>query len=617
MRSRISLKAIVFICILGCFAAVSWFWKAAAEIQDLGQIPAWLKLLHYKKRSIGGFRSEVKSADFFLSPRGKQDPEAELAATIAIFESHGRIGPHHELAACVFPARFDFLSRSMPGHFPPESCPEFDSWRNRLNADSVTLVFSSYYQGAPASMFGHTFLRLNRTKLESVLDTSLDYSAFTDGDSILIQAPLGLVGYYRGDFSMLPYYIKIKEYNNAENRDLFEYNLNFDHQDVQRLLAHLWEMQNAHMHYYFFTRNCSYEILALLEAAKPEWQLRKKFRLQVIPIDTVRAVVSQPGALRDAHYRPSLKRRLHAKWLGLSRSSRADYFEIIKGGKSPSAITDPLLAESLGLHYAIRQIEKHGTLPPAEAQTFHAVNLRRSQLESLDDSAYQPKILPRPDLAHGTLRWSLGAGVWSHGLYWQPEARPALHELVERDAGYTPDSTLEAFKLRMRFYQDTGHASINEAELLHILALSPIDALERRISYDISMGLYNPPDAGCEQCLAGNFRFGVGGAVDVGGHEHFTVFAMSDVQVDSGNLYEHGFRFGPGLRVGSVLRKFDRYKAVLDAGWNHFLNENSKVNLWSSQLTQSYSWSAKTETHFKAQWIGGQFEATLMQHFYF
>ena len=40
--------------------------------------------------------------------------------------------------------------------------------------------------------------------------------------------------------------------------------------EIDFLLMHLWELREAEAPYYFFTRNCSYELLRLLEVAVPE-----------------------------------------------------------------------------------------------------------------------------------------------------------------------------------------------------------------------------------------------------------------------------------------------------------------------------------------------------------
>ena len=51
---------------------------------------------------------------------------------------------------------------------------------------------------------------------------------------------------------MLPYYEKIKEYSNLENRDIWEYSLEFTPDEVERMLLHLWELKDIYTDYYFF-----------------------------------------------------------------------------------------------------------------------------------------------------------------------------------------------------------------------------------------------------------------------------------------------------------------------------------------------------------------------------
>ncbi|NIQ08604.1 MAG: DUF4105 domain-containing protein, partial [Gammaproteobacteria bacterium] len=49
----------------------------------LHQDPYWLKLVHYKPAMFGGYRSEVLTRNFFNSPAGPANPQAELSATLA------------------------------------------------------------------------------------------------------------------------------------------------------------------------------------------------------------------------------------------------------------------------------------------------------------------------------------------------------------------------------------------------------------------------------------------------------------------------------------------------------------------------------------------------------
>ena len=77
----------------------------------------------------------------------------------------------------------------------------------------------------------------------------------------------GLIGGYPGTFSVLPYYIKVREYSNLENRDLWEYELNLSPEEIEIFVDHLWELGSTYFAYYYLSENCSYHVLGLLEAS--------------------------------------------------------------------------------------------------------------------------------------------------------------------------------------------------------------------------------------------------------------------------------------------------------------------------------------------------------------
>ena len=73
---------VVFLCFLisSFIAAIAFGDSFLTESQqeELARHPVWLKLLHFDtKRNT----SEILSDDFFLSPQGHHDPQAELLAT--------------------------------------------------------------------------------------------------------------------------------------------------------------------------------------------------------------------------------------------------------------------------------------------------------------------------------------------------------------------------------------------------------------------------------------------------------------------------------------------------------------------------------------------------------
>lgn len=187
----------------------------------------WLKLLHFQDGA-----SLADGEKFFLSPDGKKNPEAELLATIEAFKDPKKtVGWFNYHPQCVFKERYEFLkSQHLLDGVPAVACPMLDEWKAGLNADSITLIFSSSYPNNPSSLFGHTLLRLNQVgKKNDLLDYAVAFSAMPEKEDLgLIFAFKGFFGGYKGLFEVTKYYTKVNEYNNGESRDLIEYNLKND-----------------------------------------------------------------------------------------------------------------------------------------------------------------------------------------------------------------------------------------------------------------------------------------------------------------------------------------------------------------------------------------------------
>ena len=188
------------------------------------------------------------------------------------------------------------------------ACERFDRWFADFEAQSITLIFPSAFLNNPASMFGHTLLRVDQkgqTEQTRILAYTINYAATC---LLTPEWPIRSVEFSAGtaDTSRrYPYYLKVQEYRDIENRDIWEYRLNFTEAQVRRLLMHAWELGNASFDYFFFKENCSYHLLALLDYADPTLHLTDEFLFWTVPADTVRLIASKPGLVSDIAYRPS------------------------------------------------------------------------------------------------------------------------------------------------------------------------------------------------------------------------------------------------------------------------------------------------------------------------
>ena len=131
----------------------------------LSDAPQWRRLLHYQDSWFRrGAASGADTQRFFLAADGRNDPQAELEATLASFFSQAPTGATQEPAQCAFIARHHWLAGALdfdPARLPPQPCPRFDAWYAELDPSGVTFVFPEAFLNNPSSMFGHTLLRLD------------------------------------------------------------------------------------------------------------------------------------------------------------------------------------------------------------------------------------------------------------------------------------------------------------------------------------------------------------------------------------------------------------------------------------------------------------------------
>ena len=130
-----------------------------ARAMGVAQSVAWQRLLHYRPTGWGGWVSEIDGKEFFLAPGGKEDPEAELVATLRAFQAPILPGREDSHALCRFPARRQLLDEALTFeqslHAP--TCPALAGYQAAVDPTGAAIVYASNYLANPASAFGHTF----------------------------------------------------------------------------------------------------------------------------------------------------------------------------------------------------------------------------------------------------------------------------------------------------------------------------------------------------------------------------------------------------------------------------------------------------------------------------
>lgn len=478
-----------------------------ARSQTLWNEPTWKKLLHYKKNLWGGYTSQVDGADFFNSATGKNNPQAEMEATLARFFSAAAVAPTKLPPQCRFIARYQWLKQKLGfdvSRMPGDTCVPFEELRTALRPETITIIFPSAHPNSPSSMFGHTFARIDRqgqVRETRMLDFTINYAAQVDSQSTMAYAIKGLTGGFEGRFNVLPYHLKLREYAQMENRDLWEYRLNLTPQQVEMILQHAYELIPTYFDYYFFTENCAYHLLSLLEVALPDIDLTKEFTGWTIPVDTLKLLDQKYGMVASITFHPSHKAVIQSRRAALSAEENRLATQAYQQGTA--SIDTPLhmllperQAAVLDLAFDYLRYQKTGSAT-AIGSDLTAVErsmlLTRSQIKVRSDPPLIPQPATHPDQGHETSRFTLAAGTANTSSFAQLGWRAAYHDLLDPSPGYAWNSKLDFFNAELRYYEDTQALEVHKFTVIDIVSLEPRDDFFKHISWNATLGWKNRP----------------------------------------------------------------------------------------------------------------------------
>ena len=571
----------------------------------------WHLLLHYRENLFGGHTSEQDDPGFFMSPDGKTDPQAELDATLKQFFSDELVGRSKQPAQCAFIARYEWLRNQLrfdEARLPPMACERFERWVADFEAQSISLIFPSAFVNNPASMFGHTFLRIDQkgqTEQTNILAYTINFAADVPSGANWDYAIRGIFGGYSGYFSTIPYYLKVQEYRDIENRDIWEYRLNFTGHQVRRLLMHAWELGNASFDYFFFKENCSYHLLALLDYADPTLHLTGEFLLWTVPADTVRLIASKPGLVSGTAYRPSRSNVIRRKreYLPASERERAhrmtqDLGELTSSTFAQLDLTKQAFLLDLASDYLRYRSETTDSPLPEWKERNRAILTARSQLRIPSEEFKVAPFAKQPERGHKTSRAAVGAGWRNNDTFEEVTVRAGYHDLLDPEVGYTPDAQIEIASVSVRHYNRMDQTRIERATLANVLSLSPIDSVFQAPSWKVNVGMQTIKHNECRLCSNGVMNVGIGGAMESRLLKREVLFAFAEAEANYSRAYEEQHRIGGGGTVGMLAEVTDQWKIMATGTYLKYgLGEQSDDIRWfvGSRYTMSQNWALRLE----------------------
>lgn len=467
------------------------------RLDELSHHHYWHTLMHYRKAG-RGWKSEVVSENFFLSEHGKTDPVAEIKKNWELF-----FVKKDRDAITHFPARYRWLKKMIgtTGGYPEEQffSDEYRAYR-KASAEIVTvhLLFATDYLGRPESVYGHTLLLFETKDDRGLLGQSLNFAASARGASSFDYIFKGVFGGFPGVYHLSHYYEKVNLYTYAQSRDLWEYELEASPEDIAMLMDHLWELDHAELPYYFFSANCAYNILYLVDLLDTDESLVARCKPWVSPVDTIH-IVEEGGLIRQGgHYRPSVGARFRAAERGLGEKQRDRAFAIARGEYDiedlvyDTAFTEGEKSEILDLALVYYHYNSYPIADEREEyEAIHRQTVKLAAAKSrLPLTSVRKPLREDPLEGHPPLMMAFGCG-YSFGapvLYFK--LRPSYHSFSDPFYGYTRGGEI-VFPALSLFLEpgETVRVRLDELTIAAVTSIKPIIAGDAPISWRASAAI--------------------------------------------------------------------------------------------------------------------------------
>lgn len=532
--------------------------KEKLQLEMLHNDPRWLKLLHYKENVIGkSFTSIVDDKTFFLSSSGKVSPQKELYETVKLFI---HFDSSKDERVCQFPARLKFLieknilAQSYDTKF---KCDEYRQWRQENITEKIWLVFPSAYLNSPSSMFGHTFLRLDPFKQQSkLLSKAVNYAANTEEtDTGMLYAIKGLFGGFPGYYSMTAYHEKVKTYNRIENRDIWEYRLDLEQDDIDWILRHLWELDKIKSDYFFTTQNCSYQLLSLLDVVRPTENFTASFEVFAIPLDTIR-ILEKKSMIVEQRFRPSQSSEFNQALKMLTEQEKR-LVKRLKVDTLDELASDldvlDIPRKALVLNTAYKFSRLH---PKVRKDKNKSMSLLRARSElglikaTVNDfEKDSSKSVVSPTQGHNTRRLSIAVGELNDQVSARIAYKFNYHSISDPLLGYAKESHINFFNIEAQL--QSGNHHLEKLDIIDIRSLSSSNQFIRRRAWQVKTGLERKlVSTGSDKLIPDlNFGFGYVHAIN-----ELKLYGLVGLNAEYHKEYEKNLQIAPRLDLGGFAQ---------------------------------------------------------------
>ena len=591
--------------------------QKAASLR-LHERPEWLKLMHYARYPISksGYKSAVHSNEFFLSQKGRFRPEEELitniqaaAASVARLSAKSFTGDTNQEIACRFPARLRWLQKALNWDFDSNiflKCSRYQQFIFRGGIKSISVIFATGFLGNPASYFGHPLIKFNLgSDTGNLLDVSLNFGALTpDQENPFLYVSKGLLGGYDAAFSHIQFFFHHHNYAETELRDLWEYELDMNKEEVHLIVDHAYEMLGMKITYYFLWDNCASRMAELLEFVF-DTPLLPAYAPYAIPntlFDRLAHGKRSDGRpfVRRIEHVPSRETRMSEMYLALKPEHRKLVKKIIADKKQLTSEEYLALNESeksdvlemLLEYYGFRTVQDKSDTEIAERKRSIVQERLKLPARTTNSIPTSSDLIP-PHQAQRAFLTRVSGVLGERGrAFTELTIRPALYDYMSPEAARPKNSALSVAETVVRLEEDK--AELRKLELFSVgtLNASRVDLPgTSSFAWKAEVGLKSR-DLSCESCLIAGADVGVGHAWSLTKKLSAYILLTGQAQTDEDNY--GNLALAP--IAGGFAEVNSNWKMHLSAGRQKFFDglrsEHTLIEI-ENRFARSRTWDVR------------------------
>lgn len=584
----------------------------------LWEHPRWLRLLHMN--SSMGRCSDFDGGQFFIHKEGRCDAKKEFIATLKAFLSPNSLlkrdsilNPFNLHPLAKYRARVHFfkeLGLIQESELPQVDLSVYHRWITTLNPRAAKVVFATGYFGNPASIMGHTFLQFDtkgNTGATKPLNYAITFSANRGADRGFTYAWKGLFGGYPGTYNMLQYHVHKQKYLYSESRDLWEYELNLTQNELNYMLEHLWETGSTYHNYYFFTENCSYGLLTLLEASSLRLNFSEIKSGIIVPVETLKAIQKIPNLLKKPSYHPALKKKFFQRASALNSQQKKLLKQLLDPNKLDTTGMGLLpkieVSETLDavLDYYQIKARKKGSNNPWKKSQLQLYKYRLNYPAGDFGNSQVPTPEESPDQIHGPEKLSYEIGIEQSALKHSLSYRLGYHNLNQNPIGFDRGLELELLNIKISWTPGqvinnttpikTKTVELDYLTLIKAGSISPVNEWEKPLTWSGEMTLRRKDYQDRHPGLLTSI--GIGYAIGSTKPNGLLFYGIPEVRAWYIPTREFDAALEPGMSIGLYKEWFQSFSFSSKMGlWRDVL----KMNSVDQELDTSLRWSPSIDS---------------------